>query len=101
MMRELLDAATVREAVGELDGWVERDGALHRTFEFADFNAAFGWMTRVALVAEQLEHHPDWSNVYSTVRVRLSTHDVGGITEMDLDMARRMSALYDGRVTGR
>lgn len=79
--------------VSDLDGWSLRTHQLYRRFEFADFSEAFGFMARCALLAEKMDHHPDWSNVYNTVEVRLSTHDAGGITELDVKMARAMSSL--------
>ncbi|MBM3683102.1 MAG: 4a-hydroxytetrahydrobiopterin dehydratase [Actinobacteria bacterium] len=90
---DLLDAAALTAAVADLDGWEVADGRLGRTFRFADFSAAWGFMSRVALVAEQLGHHPDWSNVWSTVRIDLVTHDRGGITTLDVEFARRVDAL--------
>jgi 4a-hydroxytetrahydrobiopterin dehydratase len=78
--------------------WDEGRDALCRTFEFPDFNTAFGWMTRVAMLAEKLDHHPEWSNVYRTVHVTLTTHDAGGLTELDLKLARAMAEFAD---TGR
>ena len=79
-------------AVGDLTGWSVATGrdAIERTFVFKDFNAAFGFMTRVALVAEQLDHHPEWSNVYNRVNVLLSTHDASGVTALDVKLARFM-----------
>ena len=80
------------EALAQLSGWEllpERD-AIGKQFRFRDFNAAFGWMTRVALVAEKLDHHPEWSNVYRTVDVVLSTHDAGGLTGLDIRLAQAM-----------
>ena len=77
----------------ELPAWQVVNGKLHRTIRFADFNAAFGFMTRVALVAESLGHHPEWSNVWNTVRIDLTTHDAGGLTELDLQLARRIDQL--------
>jgi 4a-hydroxytetrahydrobiopterin dehydratase len=76
-------------------GWEEVEGrdALTKTFTFRNFNEAFGWMTRVALVAEKLNHHPEWFNVYKTVTVTLSTHDAGGLTELDVKLATRMDAM--------
>jgi 4a-hydroxytetrahydrobiopterin dehydratase len=81
-----------------LPDWREVDGrdAITRTFAFKDFNEAFGFMTRVALVAEKLNHHPEWSNVYRTVEVVLSTHDAGGLTDLDIRLARKMDAFAQG-----
>jgi 4a-hydroxytetrahydrobiopterin dehydratase len=81
-------------AVVQLTGWTAAQGrdAINKTFEFADFNAAFGWMTRVALAAEKLDHHPEWFNVYSRVEVTLATHDAGGVTGSDVQLARLMDA---------
>ena len=80
-------------ALGAMPGWEIRDGRLHRTFRFADFSAAFGFMTRVALVAESMNHHPEWRNVWSVVEIDLTTHDAGGITALDVTLARRISEL--------
>ena len=79
--------------LGELSGWRRGDGCIERMFEFDDFVAAFGWMTCVALVAERMNHHPDWTNVYSTVEVSLSTHDAGGVTDLDFELAAAMDRL--------
>lgn len=76
-----------------LPGWTMVDGKLHREFRFQDFVEAFGFMTRAALIAESMDHHPDWSNVWNRVVVELSTHDAGGITELDLQLAARMDRL--------
>ena len=82
------------EALKALDGWAAAQGrdAIVKTFKFADFNAAFGWMTRVALAAEKLDHHPEWFNVYSRVEVTLATHDAGGVTALDVELAKLMDA---------
>ena len=77
-----------------LPGWQFRDDALHRKLEFRDFVEAFGFMTSVALLAERMNHHPEWSNVYNVVTIRLTTHDVGGVSENDFAMAAEMSRLY-------
>jgi len=79
-------------AAAALSGWSAAEGrdAIVKSFRFADFNAAFGFMSRVALLAEKLDHHPEWSNVYDRVEVLLSTHDAGGVTDLDLRMARFM-----------
>jgi 4a-hydroxytetrahydrobiopterin dehydratase len=84
------DALTA--ALAELAGWQRVSGrdAITKTFVFADFNAAFGFMTRVALVAEKMDHHPEWSNVYKTVVVMLTTHDAGGVTDRDIKLAEAM-----------
>jgi 4a-hydroxytetrahydrobiopterin dehydratase len=89
-----LDEAQVRERLRELPGWSLENGKLHRVFEFDDFVSAFGFMTRLALVAEAQNHHPEWSNVYKRVVVDLTTHDAGGISEKDFDLASRASRLY-------
>ena len=78
-------------ALARLPGWSLVDGKLQREFRFADFNQAFAFMTRAALLAEQMNHHPEWFNVYSRVRVDLTTHDAGGISELDIEMARAMN----------
>jgi 4a-hydroxytetrahydrobiopterin dehydratase len=76
-------------------GWAMVDGrdAITKRFVFGDFNEAFGWMTRVALVAEHMNHHPEWFNVYKTVEVTLSTHDVGGLSNLDVALASKMDRL--------
>ena len=82
-------------ALGELEDWSDVDGrdAIHKSFKFKNFNAAFGFMTRVAMRAEQLDHHPEWSNVYNTVDVTLTTHSVGGLSELDITLASYMDML--------
>jgi 4a-hydroxytetrahydrobiopterin dehydratase len=79
-------------ALAGLKGWTELEGrdAISKRYTFADFNAAFGFMARVALMAEKLDHHPEWFNVYKTVDVTLSTHDAGGVTERDIKLAEAM-----------
>ena len=79
-------------AIARLDGWRAADGreAICKEFRFKDFNAAFGFMTRVALYADKHDHHPEWSNVYKTVEVTLSTHDSGGVTDKDIALAKAM-----------
>jgi 4a-hydroxytetrahydrobiopterin dehydratase len=82
-------------ALAKLPGWsaVEGRDAITRTFTFADFNQAFGFMTRAALVAEKMDHHPEWTNVYKTVTVVLSSHDAGGVTERDIRLAEAMDRI--------
>ena len=72
------------------------DGKLHRVFELADFRAAFGFMATCALIAEAMDHHPEWSNVWATVRVDLVTHDAGAVTELDVALARAMDTIAEG-----
>ena len=75
------------ETVKSLSGWELKDGKLQKSFKFSNFIEAFGFMTRIALEAEKINHHPEWSNVYNTVTVKLSTHDTGGITDYDIKLA--------------
>ena len=84
--------------IAEFEGWtvVEGRDAIRREFTFTDFRQAFAWMTRVALLAEKMNHHPEWFNVYNRVEVTLSTHDAGGVTELDARMARAMNAWAGG-----
>jgi 4a-hydroxytetrahydrobiopterin dehydratase len=79
-------------AVAQLNGWKAVNGrdAISKSFKFADFNAAFGFMTRVALKADKMDHHPEWSNVYNNVDVVLTTHDAGGVTAKDVELATFM-----------
>jgi 4a-hydroxytetrahydrobiopterin dehydratase len=99
-MAELLSTEARKAALRELSGWSEVPGreAIARTFTFKDFNEAFGFMSRVALVAEKRDHHPEWRNVYKTVEVVLATHDAGGVTALDIDLAKAMNAI--GRQLG-
>lgn len=94
-MVERLSADERRAALAKLKGWAEVSGrdAIARTFTFKDFNEAFGFMTRVALVAETSDHHPEWRNVYKTVEVVLSTHDAGGVTSRDIALADAMNRI--------
>jgi 4a-hydroxytetrahydrobiopterin dehydratase len=94
-MPEKLTATARTTALAKLAGWSEVKGcdAITRKFVFKDFNEAFGFMARAALVAEKLDHHPEWFNVYKTVEVTLSTHDAGGLTELDIKLAEAMNAL--------
>jgi 4a-hydroxytetrahydrobiopterin dehydratase len=92
------DKITVPDALAALPGWkaVEGRDAIQKRFVFRDFNEAFGWMTRVALVAEKLDHHPEWANVYKTVDVTLATHDAGGVTSLDVALATAMDRMAGG-----
>lgn len=97
MAAKLTQQARV-DALARLSGWHEASGrdAIAKTFVFADFNAAFGFMARAALVAEKMDHHPEWFNVYKTVQVTLSTHDAGGVTALDVALAEAMDRLAGG-----
>jgi 4a-hydroxytetrahydrobiopterin dehydratase len=94
-MAEKLSGEARKSALGRLKGWHEVVGrdAITRKFVFKDFSEAFGFMARAALVAEKLDHHPEWANVYKTVDVTLSTHDAGGLTELDVKLAEAMDKL--------
>jgi len=80
----------------KLSGWSVVKGTLHRDFEFKDFSEAFGFMSRVALAAEKMDHHPDWSNAWNKVTVDLSTHSAGGITKNDFELAGKMQQIHGG-----
>lgn len=87
----MVDRIDPAEALPRLPAWSRAEGerpAIRRALAFHDFNAAFGFMTRVALMADKMDHHPEWSNVYNRVDILLTTHDAGGITQRDLDLAR-------------
>lgn len=94
-MVEKLSGPKREAALADLPGWtlVEGRDAITRTIKFADFSAAFGFMARVALAAEKLDHHPEWSNVWNRVEITLSTHDVGGLTELDVKLAKIIDGL--------
>ena len=94
-MAEKLSNERRAEVLGQLAGWQAVDGrdAITRTFKFKDFNEAFGFMARAALIAEKMDHHPEWLNVYNRVDVTLSTHDAGGLTELDVELAASMDRL--------
>lgn len=102
-MAERLTAEARKQALSGLPGWtevqrevkgdVQGGDAIGKTFVFKDFNEAFGFMTRAALVAEKMNHHPEWRNVYKTVEVVLSTHDAGGVTKLDIELAKVMNTI--------
>jgi 4a-hydroxytetrahydrobiopterin dehydratase len=94
-MAEKLTADARKAALGRLKLWSEVSGrdAITRKFKFKNFREAFAFMTKVADVAEQMNHHPEWTNIYQTVEVTLSTHDAGGVTKLDVDMAEAMDEL--------
>jgi 4a-hydroxytetrahydrobiopterin dehydratase len=86
----------VEMGLQNLEGWSLVKGSLHRMFEFNDFTQAFGFMTRVALAAEKMDHHPDWFNSWNKVTVDLSTHSAGGLTRNDFDLAEKIQKIYVG-----
>ena len=94
-MTEKLDPQARAEALSELSGWTAVEGrdAITKTFVFGNFVQAFGWMTQMAILAEKANHHPEWSNVYKTVVVTLTTHDAGGLSALDISLAKAMDAL--------
>jgi 4a-hydroxytetrahydrobiopterin dehydratase len=98
MAREKLSQPEIAERLAALDGWTlaADGGSISRTFTFRNFSEAFAFMTRVALAAEKMDHHPDWSNVYKTVAVTLNTHDAGGLTALDFELAGRMNRIFGG-----
>ena len=91
-----LNDQEIDAGVAKIPGWSIERGNLHRAFEFADFSQAFGFMTRVALAAEAMNHHPDWSNAWNKVVIDLSTHSVGGITTNDFELAGKIQKLFGG-----
>ena len=97
-MPDLLTNDALAEVLADLDGWslVEDGTAIEAEFSFKGFNAAFGFMTRVALAAERQNHHPEWSNVYNSVTIRWTTHSEGGVTELDVKLARVCSRFAAG-----
>lgn len=90
----LLTTDQINALATDLPQWSLVDGKLHRELRFADFNEAFGFMCRVALIAETMGHHPEWSNVWNRVVIELTTHDAGGLSTLDLELARRIDALH-------
>jgi 4a-hydroxytetrahydrobiopterin dehydratase len=101
MNRTKLDPDAIDQALAQLNAgagspWALVSGRLHKDVEFHDFVQAFGFMAQVALIAEAMDHHPEWTNVYNRVRIDLSTHDVGGLTGLDFSLASRIDALLRG-----
>jgi 4a-hydroxytetrahydrobiopterin dehydratase len=93
MTAQPLSAADIAQLPQQLPAWTLQEGKLHRELRFADFSEAFGFMARVALAAEQLNHHPEWSNVWNRVVINLTTHDCVGLSNLDLALAQRIDAL--------
>jgi 4a-hydroxytetrahydrobiopterin dehydratase len=96
MAAQPLTAAQIDDLASALPAWGLVEGKLHRQFRFADFSEAFGFMSRVALAAEALGHHPEWSNVWNRVTIALTTHDTGGLSDLDMALARRIDAIVGG-----
>ena len=92
MMR--LSESDIDEELKKLSGWDVKDGKLHKEFQFDNFNQAFGFMTRAAMEIEKMNHHPEWFNVYNRITVELTTHDAGGITDNDVNLARILNSLF-------
>jgi 4a-hydroxytetrahydrobiopterin dehydratase len=88
-----LSEQEIEEALAGLPGWSLEDGMLHKTFQFKNFGEALGWMVRVGLEAEKLDHHPDWCNSWNRVHVHLLTHSVNGLSELDIRLAKKMDSL--------
>ncbi|MGK7874844.1 MAG: 4a-hydroxytetrahydrobiopterin dehydratase [Xenococcaceae cyanobacterium] len=89
----VLSASELETALSSLAGWSVQDGKLHRQFQFSSFLEAFGFISSLALIAEKLGHHPEWCNVYNRVTINLTTHDAGGITDLDLELAQKANEL--------
>ncbi len=85
----------VNEALANLEGWSFADDAIHTSLEFEDFKEAFSMMTRIAFEAENAQHHPEWTNVFNELSISLSTHDAGGVTQKDIDMAKTIEGIID------
>lgn len=95
-MADALSDKDARELLTSVPGWDITDGKLFRELKFADFNEAFGFMARVALIAEKLDHHPDWTNSWNTVEIELVNHSAGGLTPADFEFAGRVNGLLGG-----
>lgn len=91
-MPEQLNKETLAQEIQDLRGWTldAQNTSINKSFRFKDFNEAFAFMSRIALLAEKMDHHPEWSNVYNKVEIKLSTHDAGGITALDIKMAKKI-----------
>jgi 4a-hydroxytetrahydrobiopterin dehydratase len=93
MAIEKLSNDAILSAIAELEGWALVEGKLHKEFKFGNFVEAFGFMSKVAILAEKMDHHPEWFNVYNQVAIDLTTHDAGGISQRDLELAKKIEAL--------
>ena len=93
MAAKKLSDAEIQENLGQLNGWTVEDGKLHKEYQFDTFVTAFGFMAQLALIAESMNHHPEWFNVYNRVTIDLMTHDAGGISELDFQWAKQADAI--------
>ena len=93
MAAKKLTDAQIQENLAQVDGWTIENGKLHKEFQFDNFITAFGFMAQLALVAESLNHHPEWFNVYNRVTIDLTTHDAGGISDLDFQWAKQADAI--------
>jgi 4a-hydroxytetrahydrobiopterin dehydratase len=93
MVRRRLEDGELQSALQLLNGWALSEGKLHREYRFPDFAHAFGFMSTASIYIEKMNHHPDWSNVYNRVVVDLTTHDAGGVTQNDIELARRLDTI--------
>ena len=93
MAAKKLTDAQIQENLTQVDGWTIENGKLHKEFQFDNFVSAFGFMTQLALVAESLNHHPEWFNVYNRVTIDLTTHDAGGISDLDFQWAKQADTI--------
>ncbi len=93
MALEKLSSEEIKKELSDLPGWSEVNGKLHKEFQFKNFNQAFGFMTRAAMEIEKMNHHPEWFNVYNKLSVDLMTHDAGGITQNDVNLAKILNSL--------
>ena len=96
MARKKLTDSEIQKNLEKLNGWTVQNGKLHKEFQFDNFVAAFGFMTQLALIAESMNHHPEWFNVYNRVTIDMSTHDADGITELDFKFAEHADAFSNG-----
>ena len=90
MSRKRASEEEIEAALAELPGWEVKEGKLHKQYKFKTFSAAMGWMVSVGIEAEKMDHHPEWSNVYNRVMIKLTTHDAGGLTKKDIALAQKI-----------
>ncbi len=90
-----LTPSQIEEQLKNLNGWNHENGSIVKTYQFADFKEAFSVMTRIAFEAEKANHHPEWENVYNTLTIKLNTHDAGGITQYDFDLAKTIESIIN------